>query len=107
MKSEQFMRNMKMIFTRDEMERIVITADEQGTTNVDLDLHGLDCKQAQRLVKNVINVNRGEFILDVIHGYHNGTALKSLLLNTDWGVRVRFKNCSDVNPGRTYLAIAA
>ena len=62
---EKLMQNMKMILTGEELQRIH-AGEEEGNAYVDLDLHGLSCKQATKLVRNIINVNRGDFNLNLI-----------------------------------------
>ena len=107
MSCEQILMNMMFILSKDDIKRITVKEAEGGLTYIDLDLHGLSRKQAERLVKNVINVNRGRFILNVIHGYNRGTVLKEMLMYTKFSDRVVDKQSPAWNPGQTFLTIAA
>ncbi len=106
MNREQMMNNMGLILTNEEMKRISVK-ETDGVACVDLDLHELTRNQAERLVGNVICVNRGEFVLNVIHGFNRGTALKTMIRETFFGKRVVDRYSPAWNPGQTFLTVAA
>lgn len=107
MSCEQLMGNMKMVLSGDDLQRITVKQVESGLAYIDLELHGLTRRQAERLVKNVININRGEFVLNLIHGFNHGTVLKEMIMDTKWSSRVIERSCPAWNPGQTFLTIAA
>ena len=107
MSCEQMMSNMKFILSGEDLKRITVRETEDSLAYIDVDLHGMTRRQAERLVKNIINVNRGKFILNVIHGFNHGTVLKDMMMTNKWSSRVVDRNCPAWNPGQTLLTIAA
>ena len=107
MSKEQMLGNLKCVMTGEELSRIELCETEDGNACVSLDLHNLSCKKAERLTRNVINVNRRPFVLNAIHGFNHGTAIKEMILSTDFGNRVVERKSPAWNPGQTYLTIAA
>ncbi len=93
---------MMMIFTKEEMDRI--SESEDGLY---LDLHQLTVKQAQRLINNLILLDRDGFSLTLIHGYNHGTKIKEMLSNDYTNKRVTNKHGVKNNPGRTVLEVTA
>ena len=107
MNREQITSNMKAIFSSDDLKRVNVRENKNGLTYIDTDLHGLTRRQAEKFVKNIINVNRCAFILNAIHGFNHGTVLKEMIAETKWSSRVVESNCPAWNPGQTFLTIAA
>ena len=107
MTREQMIRNMSMILSGEEMSRIEVNETEDGAAYVDLDLHQLTRKEAERLLKNVINLIRGEFVLNAIHGFNHGVVLKKMVMETSFGRRVVDRRSPAWNPGQTFLKVAA
>ena len=107
MSCDQMLKNMTLIFTCEELSRISFHKTNAGVVDMNLDLHGLNCYQAKKVLKNVINVVRDEFNLNVIHGYNHGTVLKEMVSKTDFCSRVIKRSCPSWNPGMTILTIAA
>ncbi len=107
MSREQLAGNMKLILSGEDLERITVREIENELACIDVDLHGLTRKPAERLVKNIININRGEFILNVIHGFNHGTVLKEMIMETKWSSRVVERKCPAWNPGQTFLKVVA
>ena len=99
--------NMKLILSNEDMNRVTAKETANGFVCVKVDLHGLTHRKAERLVKNIINVNRVEFILKAIHGYNRGTVLKEMMMEAKWSSRVVDRNCPDWNPGLTILRVVA
>ena len=107
MKKEIILNIMSLILTEEEMNRINVEVKNSDKTIINLDLHGLGCKQAKRLVKNVISVNRGPFLLNAIHGFNHGTALKTMVNSIDLGERVVYRSSPKWNPGQTFIKIGS
>ncbi len=91
---------MEMIFTKDEIKRITMNKDKMF-----LDLHKLTVRQAQRLVNNVISIDRDSFTLTLIHGYHGGTAIKEMLNDQFDNPRVVEKKPVKNNQGRMIFSV--
>lgn len=95
-------KEMMMIFTKEEIERI-----KENPDGICLDLHRLSVKQSKRLVNNVISMNRDNFSLTLIHGYVHGTAIKEMLVGNFDNPRVIGKHGVKNNYGRTVFDIIA
>ena len=95
-------KNMMMVFTKDELERI-----KENPDGISLDLHQLSVKQSKRLVNNVISMNRDNFSLTLIHGYIHGTAIKEMLIANYDNPRVIRKHGVKNNYGRTVFEVIA
>lgn len=91
---------MEMIFTKEEIERITLDKDR-----ISLDLHKLTVKQAQRLVNNLISIDRDDFTLTLIHGYHGGTAIKDMLCREFTNPRITDKRPVKNNQGRMVFSV--
>ena len=51
----------------------------QGGT-VRLDIHGMNCTQAQAAIDAALRrARRGTYRLELVHGYHGGTELRSMI----------------------------
>lgn len=99
-----------MVLTKSELRRIKVKETVRREVSVIVDVHGLRCNQARRLIRNIINVLYvvlDVFEVTVIHGYRRGHALRDMLAEgfiSDY-VRTRFYDTR--NKGVTCLLIAA
>ncbi len=93
------------VFSEDEMARLQsCTSDEIGTY-IRVDVHGLTKIAAKRFINNIINIVREAFGLLIVHGFHHGSSIKTM-------IRTEFKNPKILgmfeapsNPGVTYLVL--
>lgn len=98
--SEQ-VKKFEFVFSNDDMQRFSVVDEE-----LYVDVHGLSCLKAQRLLKNAIALLRGNaVIIYVIHGYNNGIAIKQMLRNTQLSRRDYQTQHVDWNPGMTKLVM--
>ena len=104
---EQLLSNMRSILKCEDLKRIECKEVIDGLACVVLDLHGLSYKNAVKMIKNVISVNRGAFVINAIHGYSHGTILKEMINNELLSYRISKRYTPAWNPGQTYLKIAA
>ena len=104
MSEERARSLMEQILTEDELSRIHFEITGTGTC-VSVDVHRLTVAEAKRLIKNLIALIRGDFILEVIHGYLNGTAIKDMIHEETLSKKVVDKKCPFYNLGITYLKI--
>ncbi len=95
---------LKMIFTKEEMERIAEMMRD-GKREISIDLHQLTVKQAYRLMKNLIALDREGGTIRVIHGYHRGTAIRDMIRNGLENPRIADWQEPERNPGQTILTI--
>lgn len=94
------------LFPGDEGKRISVTETPSGNLSVSIDVHGLKCWQAERSIRNLINLARCPFTLTIIHGYNHGTAILDMVRNDLASSHIKSRYADNYNPGVTYLAIA-
>ena len=100
-------KRIRFVVFGDDCWRVGIHYDN-GVPEISLDVHGLTVPEAKRIIRNVINVSRESILhLNIIHGYHHGTAIKSMLEAESFAGRVSERFCPDENPGQTIMTIAA
>ena len=100
--SEEAEERLEMILTDEELRRI--WSVHYGELYVDL--HGLSCKKARRLLSNIINILREPASIKVIHGYHHGTALLSMVRTNFHNIHVYAVQPDVANGGLTTLQVA-
>ncbi len=100
---ELLVMKLKTILTPDELERINIHYEERP--RIIVDVHGLICIKARRLIDNIINLLQISFVMIVVHGYNHGTAIKDMLAYNYSNPHVCSKSGDLYNQGITYLQI--
>ena len=98
----------KMVLSPTEINRLKIKtncSNDEGI-NIEVDVHGLTCKQAKRFIKNIINLGNTAFLLKIIHGYNHGTAIKEMLSTNFYNSHVIKKYPDQFNKGITYMQLA-
>ena len=103
---EKMMEKMTFLMCGDDLCRIS-TSEEAGVRTIYIDLHGLSKKCAIRMIQNTIAMFRGDFRLELVHGYNHGTAIKEYIYKEMKNNRVINKQSPNYNPGITELMIAA
>ena len=100
-----FIYRINFTLPADDKERVTIQGTEKGLTDVVLDVHGLKCSQARKIINNMLNISRQKFRLVVIHGFHGGTAIKDMIpeMHNEHIIDIQ-KNRT--NPGMTYILAA-
>lgn len=87
-------------------DRRLVAEENEGRVKVTVDVHGLTTRQAKRLINNIIAMIRCSFELDIIHGYHHGTAIRDMIYTDLSNTKIRSKHLELWNPGITVMAIA-
>jgi DNA-nicking Smr family endonuclease len=105
---EMMLSKFRMFETEEVVKSVHISGSENAKKLV-FDAHGFTAKKAKKTINNLIAVNKNEFTLEVIHGYHHGTAIKDLVNDTENTVnkRVSKRKTFKENPGVTQLLIEA
>lgn len=93
---------LRMIMTKDEMGRLRFNGKL-----ITVDLHGLTAKSAERLIRNIMALDREGYDICTIHGYNHGTAIKSMIDDKLQNPRLTAKEKVKKNPGRTVLKMQA
>lgn len=100
---KELMSKCEMVFPKEDMVRFSVFEDG----NLCVDVHGMSCIEAQRFIKNVIAMMRGEFSVYVIHGYNRGVAIKQMLRRVRLSARDYNVSAIVWNPGMTKLESVA
>lgn len=87
-------------------DRRLVAAEENEKVRVTVDLHGLTTAQAKRLLNNIIAMIRRPFTLEIIHGYHHGTAIRDMIYQDFPNPKVVSRHLNMCNPGITFAEIA-
>ena len=95
----------KMVFTKEELNRITIKNNFCNKLKITADVHGMKCYEAQRFISNIINLVRATFQLIVIHGYNRGTAIKDMLAYNFTNEHIYEKYPDSTNQGITHIII--
>ena len=101
-----FTDKVAFLFPGDEGRRISIIETPSGNILVSIDVHGMTRRQAERSIRNLINLARCPFTLTIIHGYNHGTAILDMVRTKHISSHIKGRYADNYNPGVTYLAIA-
>lgn len=101
--NEKTISMFKIVFGNEDLQRIKVISDNK----VSVDLHGLGTKDSLVLMNNIINLNRNQCSIEVIHGFHHGTALKDMINGRFYNRRVIIMKPVPNNPGATVLECAS
>ncbi len=102
---EQIMQRMTFIMYGEDICRVNISEESDGTKTIMVDLHGLNRKSAAKMISNIIAMFMFPFNLVLIHGYNHGTVLKEYIAYDLNNPRITKKSTPYNNPGITYLTI--
>lgn len=101
--NDKTMMMFKMVLRCEDLRRINIIDNEE----IAVDLHGLGTKDSLVLMNNIINLNRNQCSIEVIHGFNHGTALKDMINGRFYNRRVVSMKPAPNNPGVTVLECAS
>ena len=97
---------LRMILTKDELRRIAVQSEQNGTISITADVHGMKCFEAKRFINNIINIVHITFQLVIIHGYNHGTAIKEMLTHHFINNHICRQFIDPNNQGVTHMIIA-
>lgn len=102
---EQMMQRMSFVLKREYLNKAHVAYNTAGMMVVRIDLHGMTRNEATKVIKGVLLLNNGSFILDLIHGYNHGTVLKKMICEDLDNARIGRKWGYEYNHGETFLEI--
>lgn len=100
------LKRLSFVFKQSDFERVFVYKDTVGRLNVDVDVHGLSTREANRFINNIINIIHMDCRVTIIHGYNHGTAIRTMLEGQFNNNHVKKRQIDPINPGRTLLLIA-
>ena len=105
-KEQLVIDKMSFVLKRDELDRVSAKIGEDGMPFIILDMHGWCTKKAKEVLDKTILINRGEFNIDLVHGYKHGIAIKKMLLSEYKNNRIIKMRSYNENPGLTFIKVA-
>ena len=97
----------KMIFSKEDINRLVISESSSDTLKIVADVHGMKCCEARRFINNIIAIVNSDFQLEIIHGYNHGTAIKEMLSQNFINKHIYQRFPDSRNQGITHMLLAA
>ena len=82
----------------------MVKAQPSGQASLTLDLHGKTQYQARVALDAALRRSKGLYRIRVIHGYHNGTALRELIWR-EYAIRPPVLRLEAVNESTTDLVL--
>ena len=98
-KENKLLQKLSIVMKKEDMDRIKIASNN----DIIVDLHNLGTKEAMILINNIINLNRDECNIQLIHGYNHGIALKDMFNNRFENKRIQERKQVQYNQGMTVL----
>lgn len=106
MKREDILERMSFVMYGEQLRRVMVYDNENNDMVIRVDTHGMCKESAQKALNNIIAIVRSPFILDVIHGYNGGTAIKQMVQKDLKSPKIVGRRSPLKNPGETLLQIA-
>lgn len=106
-KKEEIQDKLTYILQKSDLERVSVKIGEDGAAYITLDIHGWPLAKTQKVMQNLILLQREAFNLNIVHGYLHGMATKEMLLNEFTNCRLIKKRSYNENPGITFMRFKA
>ena len=107
MSRKEIMNKVGFVVFGKDAEKVWLKQTDDGKWCLFFDAHGLTVPEAKKILKNIIAILPISITLVFIHGYHSGTALKSMVRSENFGYRLQGISTPWYNPGESHLQIAA
>lgn len=104
MSEKEIMNRLEFVLYMNNKDRYSVIMGEKP--NITVDLHMLTCKEAKKLINQIIAICRFPFELSLIHGYNHGTALRTMV-QSDFNENPRIKAITqqEHNEGLTIFSV--
>ena len=103
---EEIKERMGYVLQGRYLSKAGVSYNVDGEIVIRVDLHGMSKNIAQKTLNNLIVLFRFPFVIQVVHGYNNGIAIKSMISHELNNSKIVEKRSLPENPGVTYLKIA-
>lgn len=97
---------MTWIWTDEELNRFTFLNGIGAKLYICVDVHGLACREARRMIQNLMLLIREGFDLRIIHGYRHGCAIKDMLWHDYDHRRLAGRRNDGGNSGATLFQVA-
>ena len=89
MNRDDLIKRMCFIIYGENRQRIKLRFDKAGFPIITYDVHGLTVSDAKRNIHNIVNANLTPVHLTIIHGYHHGDAIKTMITEESFFGRLK------------------
>lgn len=103
--NEELLNKLNFVVFGKDKWRLTTAIDGKGVLSVFYNAHGQTVQEAQRTIRNIINLSRVPFKLTIIHGYNHGTAIKEMLEKENFNGKVSIKYHPCHNNGVTIFRV--
>lgn len=93
---------LSFLFFGEDGKRVKVKYGPDGLIYIFFDPHGMSVSIFRKYLNNLIAAIRIPFVLIIAHGYHHGTALRSVVWDYS-GNRLYSRHFEYGNPGCTYM----
>lgn len=100
-----FANSFCTLYSDDEFKRLSMF-ETRDCTMIEVDVHGMTCRQAEQFINNIISLIRIPINMRVIHGYNHGTAISKMIREKYQNKRIIKRIAGTKNKGITYLVIS-
>lgn len=105
MTAREYEKGLDFIIFGENSWRITTEIDQEHMLNVFYDAHKLTVAEARKDIHNIVNLARFPIKLHIIHGYHNGHAIKDMLTTEDFYGKVISRTSPQNNIGLTTMEV--
>ena len=96
---------LSFLFFGEDSKRVRVKYGPNGLIYIFFDPHGMNVTVFRRYLNNLIAAIRIPFLLIITHGFHHGTALRSVVWDYS-GIRLTSRQLAKGNPGCTYMTFS-
>ena len=105
---DQMMKRFEFLVFGENKWRARLSYDKSGNPRIFFDAHGMTVREAKRAVENIVRIFYLTPIhIEVVHGFHNGTAIRDMLASENFNNRLLYRNIPSRNPGITIMNMAS
>ncbi len=105
MTEDSIRRNIAFIMYGENAWRVTFRY-QNGIWQIRVDVHQMHAAEAKKAIRDLITLMPGALQMCIVHGYHNGTAIKDTLRTEQISDRIYHMESPEYNPGITWMDIA-
>ena len=105
MNKDDILKKIRFVVYGENAWRVQAMIDKHGEMYILYDSHGQSAKEAQRTIRNIVNLCMIPMRIKIIHGFHNGTAIKNMLQEMNFYGKIACVYTPKKNMGETILRV--